>query len=81
MLSYRNVLALEALLLLVEVATDIGWQLLHQCCEELRVASRVTLISKLSHALLKRQAKGPADAIGWSLDFDDACFWVSICQV
>ena len=52
MLSYRNVLALEPLLLLIEVPADVCRQLLHQSSEELSVADWVTLISKLSHALL-----------------------------
>ena len=81
MLSYGYILALKRLLNLVKVTANIRRQLLHQSVEELCVANRVTLISEFSDAFLEGQAEGPADAIRWSLYFDNACSWIGIRQV
>ena len=75
-LSYRDILTFEGLLGLVEVAAHIRWHLLHQCIEKPCVTNGVVLVRELPDALLERKAKRPPDAIGRSLDLNNAGTWV-----
>ena len=80
MLSYRDILTFESLFGLVEVSAHICWHLLHQCVEKPCVTNGVVLVRELPDALLERKAKRPPDAIGRSLNLDNAGTWVRFGQ-
>ena len=80
MLSYRDILTFESLFGLVEVTAHIRWHLLHHRVEKPCVANRVVLIRELPDTLLEREAKRPPDAIGRSLDLDNAGPWICFGQ-